>query len=75
MPRLFPFFALMLSLPFAAFAEPLARYTARITSVHDGDTVRVPMSKAQNGAFALPTLTRPSLTKRTASPAAMRCGG
>ena len=34
-------FALMLAIPLTAVAQPLASYTARVTSVHDGDTVRV----------------------------------
>ncbi len=59
--RTLPLFALMLSLSFAAFAEPPASYTARVTNVHDGDTVRVTDEQGAKRRIRLAYIDAPEL--------------
>ena len=54
-------FALMLAIPLAAFAEPLTRYTARVTGVHDGDTVRVTDAQGAKRRIRLAYIDAPEL--------------
>ena len=56
-----PLFALMLSLSLTAVAQPLASYTARVTSVHDGDTVRVTDEQGAKRRIRLAYIDAPEL--------------
>lgn len=56
-----PLFALMLSLSLTADAQPLASYTARVTSVHDGDTVRVTDAQGAKRRIRLAYIDAPEL--------------